>query len=242
MLCPPSLPLSYSSFSLGSRKFLPVRAVVKEGLNQFHKGVMNEPGVIVLYCYPWVRLHVVGEGTRNIIDCLMLTYPSFTCSDWVFSKQYWMIYRGPGFLSVVWFGSSPTLSTLLSPLPSVSSTGDTQEGWERVTTCWRVSGRVGSRIIPQQGSLVFSKSFKTLWVFHYQINFTISWEVYQRGVGSVYSAACCSCLALLSSACFGLTLGCLAFLQVQTNICKLNSFFFTTHCQQCSICVVPKKI
>ncbi len=75
-------------------------------LNQFHKGVMNEPGVSVLNCYPCVWLHVDVEGTRNIIDCLVLTYPSFTCSDW-FSKEYWMIYRGPGFLSVVWFGSSP---------------------------------------------------------------------------------------------------------------------------------------
>ncbi len=27
-------------------------------------------------------------------------------------REYWMIYRGPGFLDVVWFGSSPTLSPL----------------------------------------------------------------------------------------------------------------------------------
>ncbi len=40
------------------------------------------------------------------------------------SGQYWMIYRGPGFLEL-----SP-------PPPPVSSTGDTQEDWER-NTCWR---------------------------------------------------------------------------------------------------------
>ncbi len=31
-------------------------------------------------------------------------------------REYWIICRGPGFLAVVWFGSSPTLS----PLPSAS--------------------------------------------------------------------------------------------------------------------------
>ncbi len=43
-----------------------------------------------------------------------------------------MIYRGPGFFAVVWFGSSPIPSPL-PPLPSVSSTG----GFERKATCWR---------------------------------------------------------------------------------------------------------
>ncbi len=28
-------------------------------------------------------------------------------------RQYWMIYRGPGFLAVVWFGSTPTPFSLL---------------------------------------------------------------------------------------------------------------------------------
>ncbi len=40
------------------------------------------------------------------------------------TRKYWMIYRGPGFLAVIWFGSSPNP---FSPFPSVSSTGDTQE-------------------------------------------------------------------------------------------------------------------
>ncbi len=48
-----------------------------------------------------------------------------------------LIYIGPGFLAVVWFGSSP--------LPSVSLTADTQEDWEKETTCWweRVEGGGG---------------------------------------------------------------------------------------------------
>jgi hypothetical protein len=41
-------------------------------------------------------------------------------------REYRMVYRGPGFLAVVWFGSS---------LPC--SSRDTQEVWERKTTCWR---------------------------------------------------------------------------------------------------------
>ncbi len=51
------------------------------------------------------------------------------------SREYWMIYRGPGFLAIVWFGSSST-----PHLQSVSSTGDTQEYWERETTCLREKG------------------------------------------------------------------------------------------------------
>ncbi len=42
-------------------------------------------------------------------------------------REYWMIYRGPEFLVVLQFGSSPTSSAL----PAVSSTGDTQEDRER---------------------------------------------------------------------------------------------------------------
>ncbi len=46
-------------------------------------------------------------------------------------REYWMLHRGPGFLAVVWFGSSPP-----SP-PPVSATDDTQEDREREATCWR---------------------------------------------------------------------------------------------------------
>ncbi len=35
----------------------------------------------------------------------------------MYSREYWMIYRGPGFLAVGWFGSSPTPSP---PMQSAS--------------------------------------------------------------------------------------------------------------------------
>jgi hypothetical protein len=48
-----------------------------------------------------------------------------------------------------------------SSLPSVSSTGDTQE--ETETTCWRKTGGwVRNQIIRRRQSLVFYKSFNTL--------------------------------------------------------------------------------
>ncbi len=101
----------------------------------------------------------------------------------VLSRDYWMFYRGPGFLAIVYlqkglycivhmpifwaclvwsrdrthrsksiewfadspsydlFGSSPSpTDPLRAPLPSVSSTGDTQGDWERETTRWREGG------------------------------------------------------------------------------------------------------
>ncbi len=45
--------------------------------------------------------------------------------------------RGSVFLAVVWLGSSPTP---FPPITSVSSNSDTQEDWERETTC---SGETG---------------------------------------------------------------------------------------------------
>ncbi len=45
-----------------------------------------------------------------------------------FHREYWMIYRAPGFLVVVSFGSFFSL-----PLQSVGSTGDTQEDWKGET-------------------------------------------------------------------------------------------------------------
>ncbi len=80
------------------------------------------------------------------------------------TRKYWMIYRGPGFLAVIWFGSSPNP---FSPFPSVNSTGDTQEDWERETSCWRERRGAGervSRIIWSQESLVLFEPFNILWV------------------------------------------------------------------------------
>ncbi len=52
-------------------------------------------------------------------------------------REYWMLYRGPGFLAVVWFW---LLNPLPPSLPSVSSTADTEEDWERETICWLERG------------------------------------------------------------------------------------------------------
>ncbi len=52
------------------------------------------------------------------------------------------------------------------PLPSVSSTDDTQEDWQRVNTCRRErewKGWARSRIMRPQESLVLYKLFNTLW-------------------------------------------------------------------------------
>ncbi len=50
-------------------------------------------------------------------------------------REYCMIFRGPGFLVVVWFGSSP------SPVRKLDRGDDTQEYCSRETTCWRERGR-----------------------------------------------------------------------------------------------------
>jgi hypothetical protein len=56
---------------------------------------------------------------------------------YVYSREYWRICRGPGFLAFVWFGSS---LNPLPPLPSVSSTEGTEEDWERETARRRERG------------------------------------------------------------------------------------------------------
>jgi hypothetical protein len=57
-------------------------------------------------------------------------------------REYWMIYRGPGFLAVVWFGSTPTPT---SPVSKVDQRHTTQEDWERETIRWRERGKGGGR-------------------------------------------------------------------------------------------------
>jgi hypothetical protein len=56
-------------------------------------------------------------------------------------SEYRTIYRGSGFLAVVCCGSTPTLPSLLPE----SSTGETQEDWERVAICWREMGEGDGR-------------------------------------------------------------------------------------------------
>ncbi len=71
------------------------------------------------------------------------------------------LYRGPGFLVVVWFGSvSPP-----PPLLSVSSTGDTQEDYKRETRFSRERDRGGGgRGAETYDRLVLYKLFNTLWL------------------------------------------------------------------------------
>jgi hypothetical protein len=74
-------------------------------------------------------------------------------------REYWMIYRRPGFLAVVWFGSSPLPISKLSlflglPVcrPSSLLTGEGRErGWAR------------NQIIRPRESLALYKSFNCFW-------------------------------------------------------------------------------
>ncbi len=87
------------------------------------------------------------------------------------SREYWMIYRTPGFLTFLWFGTSPTpsppspaikLSLLLSfPVCCRSSLllGGGRGGWG-----W-------SRTIRWRESLTLSKLFNTLWLYIAQNRF-----------------------------------------------------------------------
>jgi hypothetical protein len=78
-------------------------------------------------------------------------------------SEYWMMYRGTGFLAVVWFGSSPIPSPLL---PSASCLSFSIFLCVAVRAYWREReggwwGR--SQIIKPWQSLVLYKSFNTLW-------------------------------------------------------------------------------
>ncbi len=71
-----------------------------------------------------------------------------------------MIYLGPGFLAVVWFGFSPTPSPLFRQLVASSFS---QSSWSSLLTGGRGRGWGRSQIIQQLESLVLYKSFNTLW-------------------------------------------------------------------------------
>jgi hypothetical protein len=71
------------------------------------------------------------------------------------SRAYLMIYRGPGFLAFVWFGSSP----IPSPLPAAICLS------VAVRAYWREKGGWGwwsSQIVRRRESLALLKSFNTL--------------------------------------------------------------------------------
>ncbi len=102
----------------------------------------------------------------------------------VWNKEDWIIYGGPDFLAVVWFGSTPTPSPLsleqhvfLSHSFSVSPVQDGKGGWR---------GRAWSRIIqPQkkpgpQSFLVWKKSTLYCTVDYLSFNLSfhcVAWRV-----------------------------------------------------------------
>jgi hypothetical protein len=74
-------------------------------------------------------------------------------------REYWMIYRGPGFIAVVWYGSSPTHS-----LPPVSklSLFLSLSVCRRTRAFWLERGWERSQIIRRRESLVLYKLFNAL--------------------------------------------------------------------------------
>ncbi len=86
------------------------------------------------------------------------------CRHRLHTREYRMIYKGPGFPAVIWFSSSPIPSPL-SPVSNLCRRSDTQEDWERETTCWREGGRgVGEE--PNQESLVLYLIKYSLFYIH----------------------------------------------------------------------------
>ncbi len=81
---------------------------------------------------------VMGAGDKLFYTAHKKVFS--TPKSWLaFGREYWMIYRGPGFIGVVWFAPA-------HPLPPLAFvTGDTQEDRERETTCLWESGEGGGR-------------------------------------------------------------------------------------------------
>jgi hypothetical protein len=110
-----------------------------------------------------------GKMVPSCLLCMMCVYEKCGYARY---KLHWRGREGipesikwlnedQGFLAVIIFGSSP-----IPFPPSVSSACDTQDDWERETTCWQKRGKGGrgrSQIILRRESLVLYKSFNTLW-------------------------------------------------------------------------------
>ncbi len=78
-----------------------------------------------------------------------------------------MIYRGPGFLAVVWYGSPPLPLSPSCPSEARPATTRKTEKEEKLLT-GEGKGVGEEQIIRQQQSLVFYKSFNTLWFDVYE--------------------------------------------------------------------------
>ncbi len=87
------------------------------------------------------------------------------------ARQYWMVNIGPGFLAVVWFGSTPMSPP---PLPSASCLSISVLLCVTSKAYWQEGGgkRWGrSQIIWRRESLSLYKSFYTLWLWHCKLHF-----------------------------------------------------------------------
>ncbi len=107
---------------------------------------------------------------------------------YICNREYWIIQRGPGFLAVVWYGSSPI--PLYPPLPSASCLSFSVllrvAGW----TYWRerrdeVGEEPYHHIIRRRESLVLCKSFNTLCI-------STLYKTTNRWIRAHYSADFCS--------------------------------------------------
>jgi hypothetical protein len=122
------------------------------------------------------------ERQNNITEAQVLYQRNFiknigrywkVCS-WrtVSTSEYKMIYGGPGFLAVMWFGSSSAiydlslLDSCQSARPASSDSKETKN--ERQLADGRGSGQWWGRNLILRGreSLVLYKSFNTLWFLH----------------------------------------------------------------------------
>jgi hypothetical protein len=48
-----------------------------------------------------------GSGSHRVLRTSRFRQSGGKGPGILITREYWMIYRGPGFLTVVWFGSSP---------------------------------------------------------------------------------------------------------------------------------------
>ncbi len=124
---------------------------------------MKLPGYLVTGSQPICGSPVLIKLDQAVVNILeawrsaALKHTQISCM-WV-NRENWMIYRGPGSLAVVWFGSTPTPSPV-SKLPLFLS----------LPMCRRSSllteegrGWMWRRIIQPQESLALYKSFYNLW-------------------------------------------------------------------------------
>ncbi len=94
------------------------------------------------------------------------------------STEYWMIYRGPGFLAVVWFGSSPTPSPV-----SKLHRRHTGRLRKRETTCSRERAEEGVGEEPTAGKPGPLKVVQ----YSLLLNVVMFYTFHKRGRGVAFS-------------------------------------------------------